>query len=68
VGGFSENSEVRRAQFSSQIFTRARPWGALKEINKHSDIQLELEFIGRGTYRKVLSLGLRITARKHAKR
>jgi len=41
---------------------------ALKEINKHSDIQLELEFIGRGTFRKILSLGFRITAGKHAKR
>ena len=41
---------------------------ALKEINKQSDIELELEFTGRGTYRKVLSLGFRITARKHAKR
>ena len=41
---------------------------ALKEINKQSDIQVELEFIGRGTYRKVESLGFRITARKHAKR
>jgi plasmid replication initiation protein len=41
---------------------------ALKEINKHSDIQLELEFIGRGTFRKVLSLGFRITARRNAKR
>jgi hypothetical protein len=41
---------------------------ALKEINKESDIQLELEFTGRGTHRKVQSLGFRITARKHAKR
>jgi plasmid replication initiation protein len=41
---------------------------ALKEINKHSDINLELESTGRGAYRKVLSLGFRITARKHAKR
>jgi replication initiator protein len=41
---------------------------ALGEINKHSDIQLELEFTGRGAYRKVQSLGFRITARKHAKR
>ena len=41
---------------------------ALKEINKESDIELELEFTGRGAYRKVLSLGFRITARKHAKR
>jgi plasmid replication initiation protein len=32
---------------------------ALKEINKQSDIQLELEFTGRGAYRKVLSLGYR---------
>jgi plasmid replication initiation protein len=41
---------------------------ALGEINKHSDIQLELEFTGRGPYRKVQSLGFRITARKQAKR
>ena len=41
---------------------------ALGEINKHSDIQLELEFTGRGPYRKVQSLGFRITARKYAKR
>jgi Initiator Replication protein len=37
---------------------------ALKEINKESDIKLELEFVGRGAFRKVLSLGFRITARK----
>jgi hypothetical protein len=37
---------------------------ALKEINKQSDIQLELEFVGRGTHRKVQSLGFRVTARK----
>jgi hypothetical protein len=36
---------------------------ALREINKQSDIQLELEFVGRGAFRKVLSLGFRITAR-----
>jgi plasmid replication initiation protein len=41
---------------------------ALKEINKESDIKLQLEFTGRGTHRKVQSLGFRITARKHAKR
>jgi hypothetical protein len=41
---------------------------ALKEINKQSDIRLELEFTGRGSYRKVLSLGFRITARKYRKR
>jgi len=41
---------------------------ALKEINKESDIQLELEFVGRGAFRKVLSLGFRVTARKHGKR
>src|SRR5580704_14746873 len=35
---------------------------ALKEINKQSDIQLEIEFVGRGAFRKVLSLGFRITA------
>jgi hypothetical protein len=40
---------------------------ALKEINKQSDIQLELEFVGRGAFRKVLSLGFRITARKNAR-
>jgi hypothetical protein len=39
----------------------------LKEINKQSDIQLELEFIGRGAFRKVLSLGFRITPRKNAR-
>ena len=39
---------------------------ALKEINKQSDIQLELEFVGRGAFRKVLSLGFRITERKNA--
>ena len=39
---------------------------ALKEINKESDIRLELEFTGRGAYRKVQSLGFQITARKHA--
>jgi plasmid replication initiation protein len=33
---------------------------ALAEINKHSDIQLELEFTGRGSYRKVQSLGFRV--------
>jgi hypothetical protein len=37
---------------------------ALKEINKQSDIHLELDFIGRGAFRKALSLGFRITARK----
>jgi plasmid replication initiation protein len=41
---------------------------ALGEINKHSDINLELEFIGRGAYRKVKSLGFRIRARKYARR
>jgi plasmid replication initiation protein len=41
---------------------------ALGEINKHSDIELELELTGPGPYRKVQSLGFRIAARKHAKR
>jgi len=36
---------------------------ALREINEHSDIELELEFTGRGSYRKVQSLGFRITAK-----
>ena len=40
---------------------------ALKEINKQSDVQLEIEFVGRGAFRKVLSLGFRITARKNAR-
>jgi hypothetical protein len=40
---------------------------ALKEINKQSDIQLEIEFVGRGTFRKVLSLSFRITAGKNAR-
>jgi plasmid replication initiation protein len=40
---------------------------ALKEINKESDIKLELEFVGRGAFRKVLSLGFRITAGKNAR-
>ena len=35
---------------------------ALKEINKESDIQLQLEFTGRGTYRKVQSFRFRSTA------
>ena len=39
---------------------------ALKEINKQSDIHLEIEF-GRGAFRKVLSLGFRITARKNTR-
>ena len=38
---------------------------ALREINKHSDIELEVEFTGRGNYRKVNSLGFRITAKKN---
>ena len=41
---------------------------ALKEINKHSDIELEVEFTGRGNYRKVQSLGFRIRAKKDARR
>ena len=39
---------------------------ALWEINKQSDIQLKIEFVGRGTFRKVLSLGFRIAVRKNA--
>jgi hypothetical protein len=38
---------------------------ALKEINNQSDIQLKIEFVGRGTFRKILSLGFRISARKN---
>ena len=40
---------------------------ALREINKQSDIQSEIEFLRRGAFRKVLSLGFRITARKNAR-
>jgi hypothetical protein len=39
---------------------------ALREINRHSDIVLEVEFTGRGSYRKVNSLGFRITAKKNS--
>ena len=41
---------------------------ALREIKRQSDIKLELEFVGRGAFRKVLSLGFRITARKNTRR
>ena len=41
---------------------------ALKEINKESDIRLELQFVGRGAFRKVLSVAFRIAMRKNAKR
>jgi len=37
---------------------------ALREINEQSDISLQVEFTGRGTYRKVQSLGFRITAKQ----
>ena len=36
-----------------------------REINERSDIELEVEFTGRGSYRKVNSLGFRITAKKN---
>jgi plasmid replication initiation protein len=48
-----------------ELWANVKQWAldhALKEINKHSDTQLELEFTGRRAYRKVLSLGFRITA------
>jgi Initiator Replication protein len=38
---------------------------ALHEINERSDIELKVEFTGRGNYRKVNSLGFRITAKKN---
>jgi hypothetical protein len=38
---------------------------ALREINERSDIELKIEFTGRGNYRKVNSLGFRITAKKN---
>jgi plasmid replication initiation protein len=41
---------------------------ALAEINKHSDLELELEFTGRGSYRKVQSLGFRVAEKKPSKR
>ncbi len=37
---------------------------ALREINEHSDISLQVEFTGRGNYRKVQSIGFRITAKQ----
>ena len=37
---------------------------ALREINARSDIELKVEFTGRGNYRKVNSLGFRITAKR----
>jgi hypothetical protein len=52
-------------EFWSNVKQRALDH-ALKEINKQSDIQLEIGFVGRGDFRKVLSLGFRITARKNA--
>ncbi len=38
---------------------------ALSEINERSDIEMKVEFTGRGNYRKVNSLGFRITAKKN---
>lgn len=40
---------------------------AIREINKHSDIFLEVKLTGRGPYRKVNSIGFSITANKEAK-
>jgi hypothetical protein len=37
---------------------------ALGEINEHSDISLQVEFTGRGSYRKVQSVSFRIKARQ----
>ena len=37
---------------------------ALREINEKSDISLQVEFTARGSYRKVQSLGFRITAKQ----
>jgi hypothetical protein len=53
-------------EFWSNVKQRALDH-ALREINKQSDIHLEVEFVGRGAFRKVLSLGFRITARKNAR-
>jgi hypothetical protein len=53
-------------EFWSNVKQRALDH-ALNEINKQSDIQLEVEFVGRGAFRKVLSLGFRIAARKNAR-
>jgi hypothetical protein len=38
---------------------------ALNEINERSDIEVKVEFTGRGNYRKVNSLGFHITAKKN---
>jgi plasmid replication initiation protein len=65
-----DSSERVVQQAPLELWANVKQWAldhALKEINKHSDTQLELEFTGRRAYRKVLSLGFRITARKHAK-
>ena len=60
---------VQEAPLEAWANLKQRALGhALNEINKRSDIQLDLEFTGRGTYRKVQSLGFRIATRKHAKR
>ena len=40
----------------------------MRETNEQSDIKLEVEFVGRGVFRKVLSLGFRITSTKNSKR
>ena len=37
---------------------------ALGEINEHSDISLQVEFTGRGSYRKVQSVSFRISAQQ----
>ena len=59
---------VQEAPLEAWANLKQRALGhALDEINKHSDIQLDLEFTGRGSYRKVQSLGFRITP-KPAKR
>jgi Initiator Replication protein len=41
---------------------------ALNEINKGSDINLEVEFTGRGSYRKVQSIGFKISQKDESKR
>jgi hypothetical protein len=45
-----------KSQYSTRLYLKQRALDpALKEINQQSDIQLKIEFVGRGTFRKILS-------------
>jgi hypothetical protein len=51
--------EGRKTPFRTSVVGKKNSAGALdhalREINKQSDIQTEIEFVGRGAFRKVLS-------------